>query len=355
MEGLLNVADGADGAYGANEGGGGGGVESDDDGRDPNALTAAIMAADPAGLDGGGAWLYLNGSYSSSSTGFLEWLPFVNDILPGGGTGGGGGGGAAALDGGGGRGAVEGGGGGGAGRAGLEDLGNGGGAGLAEEGSGGGAGGGRILLFLKPGGGGGGFPSARAAVDGLDAGFGGTFLRFTKGLGIAGDDSVCTGPELGLRPFVLGNDGVEAEGNDGGRGAAAAGGRGANGLEVSESEYENSPPAPVITPPLLFFNFGIPPANMPPSCGAVSPPPEPLVPPPVSLFARARFPPPGTGGARPPGAFMPGIGGAPAIGGGPEFEVPLLSTMGADLSLTWATFFNRAVAGPFDMSDSSAP
>lgn len=343
-------------------------MESDDDGRLPKALTAAIMAAEPAGLDGGGAWLYLNGSYSSSSTGFLGWLPFVNDILPGGGPGGGGGG-TAALVGGGGRGAAEGGNGGaggalggaglmdeggrggGAGRAGLEELGNGGGAGLAEEGSGGG----RTLLFLKPGGGGGGFPSARAAVDGLDAGFGGTFLRFTRGRGIAGDDSVCRGPELGLRPFVLGSDGVEAEGNDGGRGAAAAGGRGANGIEVSESEYEDSPPAPVITPPLLFFNFGIPAANMPPSCGAVSTPPEPLVPLPVSLFARARFPPPGTGGARPPEAFMPGIGGAPAIGGGPEFEVPLFSMMGADLSLTWDTFFNRAVAGPFDMSDSSAP
>lgn len=314
----------------------------------------------------------MNGSYSSSSPGSLEWLPFVNELLPGAGPGGGGGG-AAALVGGGGCGAAdggkggaggaldgaglidEGGGGGGAGGAGLEELGKGGGAGLVEEGGGGGTGGERILFFLKPGGGGGAFPSARDAVDGLDAGFGGTFLRLVRGLGTAGDESVWTGPELGLRPFVLGMDGEEAEGNDGGRVAAEAGRRGTDGFEVSESEYEDSPPAPVFTPPLLFFSFGIPAANMPPSCGAVSTPPEPLVPPPVSLLARARFPPPGTGGARPPRAFIPGIGGAPAIGGGPEFELPLFSTMGADLSLTWVTFFNRVVAGPFDMSDSSAP
>ena len=316
----------------------------------------------------------MNGSYSSSSATFREWPPFVIDAVPGAGPagGGGGGGGAAFLDGGGGRGAVEGGnggaggalggaglvdeggGGGGAGGAGLEELGSRGGAGLAEEGSGGGAGGGRTLFFLKPGGGGGGFPSARAAVDGFEAGFGGTFFRFARGLGIAGDDSVYTGPELGLRPFVLGIDGVETEGTPGGRGAAAAGGRGADGLDVSESEYEDSPPAPVLTPPLLFFSFGMPPANMPPSCGAGSIPPEPLPPPPVSLLARARLPPPGTGGARPPGVLIPGIGGALAIGGTPDFELPL-SIMGADLSFTWATFFNRAVAGPFDMSDSKAP
>jgi hypothetical protein len=35
--------------------GGGGGCESDEDGRLPNALTAAMMAAEPAGLAGGGA------------------------------------------------------------------------------------------------------------------------------------------------------------------------------------------------------------------------------------------------------------------------------------------------------------
>lgn len=54
IEGLPNAGGGAGGAYGA-EDGGGGGLESDDDGRLPNALTAAIMAAEPAGLDGGGA------------------------------------------------------------------------------------------------------------------------------------------------------------------------------------------------------------------------------------------------------------------------------------------------------------
>lgn len=83
-------------------------------------------------------------------------------------------------------------------------------------------------------------------------------------------------------------------------------------------------------------------------------PPGSLAPPPVSLLLRPRFPPPGVGGARPPGTFIPGMGGAPAMGGGPEFVLPLLSMMGADRSLT-ATFFKRAVAGPLDMSDSKAP
>jgi hypothetical protein len=48
MEGLPKVDGGAEG------GGGGGGFENDDAGRLPNALTAAIMAAEPAGLEGGG-------------------------------------------------------------------------------------------------------------------------------------------------------------------------------------------------------------------------------------------------------------------------------------------------------------
>lgn len=57
MEGLPYIEGGAEGADGAEEGGGGGGsgCESDaEDGRLPKALTAAIMAADPAGLEGGG-------------------------------------------------------------------------------------------------------------------------------------------------------------------------------------------------------------------------------------------------------------------------------------------------------------
>ena len=228
-----------------------------------------------------------------------------------------------------------------------------GGIGLAEEGSGG-AGGGSTLLFREArGGGGGGLPSANEAVDGLDAGLGGIFFRFASGLGIAGADSVDIG--LGRRPLDFGIEGAGVEGSPGGRGAAAAGSLGADGLELSESEYELSPPAPVLTPPLRFFSFGIPPANMPPSCGAAPTLVALLDPPPVSLLLRPLFPPPGTGGASPPGAFMPGIGGAPAIGGGPELELPLLSIIGADLSLTAATFLRRAVAGPLDISDNKAP
>lgn len=102
-------------------------------------------------------------------------------------------------------------------------------------------------------------------------------------------------------------------------------------------------------PPLAFLNFGIPPAKRPPSCGALSTPA--LAPPPASLLLLNLFEPPGTGGARPVGVFIPGTGGAPPTGGPPPTEPIFVSTIGADLSLVTA-FFNCL---PFDMSLSRAP
>lgn len=148
--------------------------------------------------------------------------------------------------------------------------------------------------------------------------------------------------------------GAEIEGKAGGLGAEPVGGFGADGaLEVSESEiYDDSRDAPVSIPPPRFFNLGIPPANIPPSCGAAAiPPASPPATAPSSLLLRARFPPPSPVGARLPGGFsIPGTGGAPPTGGAaepPAFE----STMGADRSLVTA-FFRRA---PLEMSESNAP
>lgn len=98
---------------------------------------------------------------------------------------------------------------------------------------------------------------------------------------------------------------------------------------------------PVATPPPVFLSLGIPPANIPPSCGA-----EAIAAPPVStpsLLLLARFPPGGGGGAKPPGAeglfAIPGTGGAPIAGaaGADTFA----SIIGADLSFT-TTFFSLA-------------
>ena len=138
----------------------------------------------------------------------------------------------------------------------------------------------------------------------------------------------------------------------GGFGADPIGGRGAEFRVVSGSDvYDESLSAPVSTPPPLFFNFGIPPANSPPSCGAAVMPFVP-VPRPSSLLLRARFVPPcpGIGGAEAPGGFnKPGTTGAPAIGalGAPFVSLPI---MGADRSFVTA-FFSLA---PFVMSVSSA-
>ena len=272
-----------------------------------------------------------------------------------GGGGGAGGGGGVDLDGGekraalgggggGGAGAALGGGGGAEGGAGLAELGSGGGTGLVDDGRGGGAGGGFILLFLAVGGGGGALPTAKIEDEGFDTGFGGIFLRFANGLGTAGDESAEMG--VGLRPLILGMVGADNPGA-GGRGADPAGGRGALGLDVSESECDAS--APVATPPLVFLNLGMPPANKPPNCGA---PPiaeeSPPVAAPVSLLLLARVPPPGTGGARLLGALIPGTGGAPPTG---ATEVGFESSMAAERSFVTA-FFKFA---PFEISDSSAP
>lgn len=130
-------------------------------------------------------------------------------------------------------------------------------------------------------------------------------------------------------------------------GAAPGGGLGAPKLGGFGAEPEGSPGsdkyvesefAPVSTPPRLFLNFGIPPANRPPSCGAESTPDDGVSLDPWSLLLLARFP--GTGGARPPGGFGAppklGMGGAPPTGGPDEEDD--LSTMGAERSLVTAFF-----------------
>ena len=121
-----------------------------------------------------------------------------------------------------------------------------------------------MLIFLAAGGGGGGFPDTRLATDdGLDRGFGGGFLRLARGLGIAGAESA--GPGSGGLKL-----GIAGAGIDGGRGAAPNGGRGAAGIDISESEWAPSMPAPVSTPPRVFRSFGIPPASKPANCGGPS-------------------------------------------------------------------------------------
>jgi hypothetical protein len=109
---------------------------------------------------------------------------------------------------------------------------------------------------------------------------------------------------------------------------------------------------PVSTPPPRFFNFGIPPANNPASCGGCSipdTPPESLLV--WSLLLLALFPPPGTGGASPPGAFnIPGTGGAPAKGDGAD-PPDVFPIIGADRS--FVTAFLSCL--PFEMSERRAP
>ena len=324
----------------------------------PNALAAAFMAIDPAGLwpplivgatfeEGGGGGVALDGGALTGAEG---------------GKGGAEGGAEGAVEGGGGGGAggagledIVGGGGGAAGGIGLEELGGGGGAkggaGLDDVGSGGGGGGGGAdgipleLIFRAEGGGGGGFPAAKLAIeDGFDTGLGGTFFNPASGLGMTGAESKECG--VGLRPGMPGIGGAAPEGGPGIAGARFEGGRGADGLDVSESEC--APSAPVSMPPLVLFSLGIPPANSPPNCGAL---PIALSPVglPVSLLLLALFPPLGTGGARPLGAFIPGTGGAPPIGMPPGFG--FLSTIGADRSLVTVDFSFR----PLPISERSAP
>jgi len=105
----------------------------------------------------------------------------------------------------------------------------------------------------------------------------------------------------------------------------------------------------VLTPPLVFFSLGIPPAKSPPNCGADSIVLDEPPPPPVSLLLRFLFP-PGTGGASPVGGRIPGTGGAPLIGPAPESAF-LLSIRGEDLSFVTVDFS----LAPLLISDSSAP
>jgi len=187
-----------------------------------------------------------------------------------------------------------------------------------------------------------------AIDDGLERGFGGTFLRCASGLGMAGGKS--NGGGLGRNPSCFGIDGAGVVGKPGGGGARAGGGFSTGGLpDVSESECAPSSPAPVSMPPLRCFNFGIPPANSPPSWGA---PPTPLsawLRLPVSLLLRPRVACPGMGGARELGALISGTGGA--LPTGPAPAPGFLSSMGADRSFVTA-FLSLA---PFVMSDNSAP
>lgn len=140
-----------------------------------------------------------------------------------------------------------------------------------------------------------------------------------------------------------------AGGAPGGFGAAPRGGFGTELLEVSGSDRYGVElwSAPVFTPP-DFLNFGMPPANKPPSCGADAI----ALSPPVSLLLRALFP--DDGGASPGGAGgrpIPGTGGADPMGGalGPSETLP---TIGADRSFICVTFLSLA---PLPMSDSRAP
>jgi len=133
----------------------------------------------------------------------------------------------------------------------------------------------------------------------------------------------------------------------GGFGTEAVGIRGTVLLVVSGSDrYGELLSAPVSMPAPVFLNFGMPPANIPASCGgpadvvvllsslSLSTPP--------SLLLRARFG--GRGGGATDGRFgrppSPGIGGALPIGAtGPSDVFP---SIGADLSLTCVTFFSFA-------------
>lgn len=234
------------------------------------------------------------------------------------------------------RGAPAGGGGGAAGGAGAENDGGGGGAaggvGANDDGIGtkvvegfrpvgGGIGG-----FFPVGGAGLGFNDIESEEDDTDKGDGRILLVL----------KAATGPAA---------PGIGGAGDPGGLGALPGGGRGVGAEDLREDvsgseRYADSLFAPVLTPPPLDLSFGMPPANIPPSCGAAlcedSMPGRG-----TSLLALALL---AVGDAR------PGIGGAPPTGGPLELSDPL-ATMGADLSLVTA-FFN---CFPFVMSPRRAP
>ncbi|KAK0291400.1 hypothetical protein LTS00_008400 [Friedmanniomyces endolithicus] len=158
------------------------------------------------------------------------------------------------------------------------------------------------------------------------------------------------GRRLFLSAATPGGGGAAAEGGNGG---APPGGRntkpfgGAGGaLGALPGELRalvSGSESYMFTPPALFRSFGIPPAKMPPSCGADSMPGAGL--PPWSLLLRTRLPPAGAGGR------SPGTGGAPPAGGPADAELVLASIMGADRSFT-TVFLSRV---PLDISPSKAP
>ena len=228
-----------------------------------------------------------------------------------------------------GRGGAEGGGGGGAlvkgaleGGRGGAPVGDAGGSGAEEGGGTGGAAveGFRIAIGgaggFEPGKGGGtlGGPASTADFEGMGNGRGAGFAR-----GLI--------PSASL--FGRGGVGRRVAAPVGGFGGAPKGSFGAVGFEASKSKMSfESVSAPVLTPPLLFFNFGIPPANSPPSCGAsvlaTAAAPLSL----LDLFAADK------GAAVAPGAFnVPGTAGA--LGANPPVSLGL-SNMGADLSFVTA-------------------
>lgn len=96
-------------------------------------------------------------------------------------------------------------------------------------------------------------------------GGGGGLCDFTGSLDLRKADK---GPEGGIGGRMPGTAGAVPEG---GFGAEKLGGFGAEAVCSPGSDiYEESEFAPVSMPPRLFLNFGIPPANSPPSCGADS-------------------------------------------------------------------------------------
>lgn len=335
---------------GAADGGGGGGAGADEGGAGGGG-----GAAFPGGLGGGGA-----GDAGGDAIALDDWpkallaaCAAIEGEGPLGGGGADGGGGGDRIEGaggaGGGRGAAAGGGGGAAGGAGDVEVGGGGaeggGGGAAPDGlrpTGGGIGGflpmvggfgfvGRLSVEARLGSSGPRSPGRPPVDDGLKfplsaatAGFGGGAGALPGG-----------GGGGGAPPGTLGAPG--------GFGAEPDGGAGDLRVGSGSDRYGESVSAPVFTPP-AFRNFGIPPANIPASCG---PPPKP--PSPKSLFDLTR-PASGFAGASDEGArgAAPGTGGAPS-GDGPALFFP--STIGDDRSFV-TVFRNRA---PFSISPNKAP
>lgn len=197
------------------------------------------------------------------------------------------------------------------------------------------------------GGGGGGAAGVGTAKaeDGLrpDGGGKGGFLPAMGG-GLPGRGGVGTGADAvvdrgdGFIPLL----GPARPGIGGGPGgilsADAIGGFGTDALDVSGSEpYADSLLAPVDTPaPPVFFNLGMPPAKIPPSCGAPwlpnDPPSDRFG---TSLLLLTLFGPGAVGG------LNPGTGGAPPMEGPADGPPDSLATIGPERSLVVA-FLSRA-------------